>query len=60
MQLRKVCNHPYLFDGAEVGPPFTCDTHIINNSGKMVILDRLLSRLKEQGSRVLIFSQMTR
>ena len=21
MQLRKVCNHPYLFDGAEVGPP---------------------------------------
>ena len=22
MQLRKVCNHPYLFDGAEPGPPF--------------------------------------
>ena len=21
MQLRKVCNHPYLFDGAEQGPP---------------------------------------
>jgi SWI/SNF-related matrix-associated actin-dependent regulator of chromatin subfamily A member 5 len=21
MQLRKVCNHPYLFDGAEKGPP---------------------------------------
>jgi SWI/SNF-related matrix-associated actin-dependent regulator of chromatin subfamily A member 5 len=21
MQLRKVCNHPYLFDGAEPGPP---------------------------------------
>jgi len=21
MQLRKVCNHPYLFDGAEAGPP---------------------------------------
>lgn len=21
MQLRKVCNHPYLFDGAETGPP---------------------------------------
>jgi SWI/SNF-related matrix-associated actin-dependent regulator of chromatin subfamily A member 5 len=21
MQLRKVCNHPYLFDGAEEGPP---------------------------------------
>ncbi len=22
MQLRKVCNHPYLFEGAESGPPF--------------------------------------
>ena len=22
MQLRKVCNHPYLFEGAEPGPPF--------------------------------------
>jgi SWI/SNF-related matrix-associated actin-dependent regulator of chromatin subfamily A member 5 len=48
------------FDGAEPGPPYTCDTHIIENSGKMVILDRLLSRLKEEKSRVLIFSQMTR
>lgn len=26
----------------------------------MVILDKLLPRLKEQGSRVLLFSQMTR
>lgn len=26
----------------------------------MVILDKLLPKLKEQGSRVLIFSQMTR
>lgn len=24
MQLRKVCNHPYLFDGAEDGPPCKC------------------------------------
>ncbi len=22
MQLRKCCNHPYLFQGAEPGPPF--------------------------------------
>jgi len=22
MQLRKVCNHPYLFNGAEPGPPY--------------------------------------
>ncbi|XP_031801066.1 probable global transcription activator SNF2L1 isoform X2 [Sarcophilus harrisii] len=60
MQLRKCCNHPYLFDGAEPGPPYTTDAHIVNNSGKMVALDKLLAKLKEQESRVLIFSQMTR
>uniref|UniRef100_A0A8I5YCJ3 SWI/SNF related, matrix associated, actin dependent regulator of chromatin, subfamily a, member 1 n=2 Tax=Rattus norvegicus TaxID=10116 RepID=A0A8I5YCJ3_RAT len=60
MQLRKCCNHPYLFDGAEPGPPYTTDEHIVSNSGKMVALDKLLARIKEQGSRVLIFSQMTR
>ena len=26
MQLRKCCNHPYLFDGAEPGPPYTTDS----------------------------------
>ncbi|XP_067850488.1 SWI/SNF-related matrix-associated actin-dependent regulator of chromatin subfamily A member 5 isoform X1 [Heptranchias perlo] len=60
MQLRKCCNHPYLFDGAEPGPPYTTDTHLVVNSGKMVVLDKLLPKVKEQGSRVLIFSQMTR
>uniref|UniRef100_A0AAY4ENF1 SWI/SNF related, matrix associated, actin dependent regulator of chromatin, subfamily a, member 1 n=1 Tax=Denticeps clupeoides TaxID=299321 RepID=A0AAY4ENF1_9TELE len=60
MQLRKCCNHPYLFDGAEPGPPYTTDTHLVTNSGKMVALDKLLPKVKEQGSRVLIFSQMTR
>ncbi|CZR60344.1 probable ATPase component of chromatin remodeling complex (ISW1) [Phialocephala subalpina] len=60
MQLRKCCNHPYLFEGAEPGPPYTTDTHLINNAGKMVMLDRLLVRLKKEGSRILIFSQMSR
>ncbi|XP_051517056.1 probable global transcription activator SNF2L1 isoform X3 [Myxocyprinus asiaticus] len=60
MQLRKCCNHPYLFDGAEPGPPYTTDTHLATNSGKMVALDKLLPKVQEQGSRVLIFSQMTR
>jgi SNF2 family DNA or RNA helicase len=27
MQLRKCCNHPYLFQGAEPGPPFITGTH---------------------------------
>jgi SWI/SNF-related matrix-associated actin-dependent regulator of chromatin subfamily A member 5 len=60
MQLRKCCNHPYLFDGAEPGPPYTTDEHLVNNAAKMVMLDRLLKRMKAQGSRVLIFSQMSR
>jgi SWI/SNF-related matrix-associated actin-dependent regulator of chromatin subfamily A member 5 len=60
MQLRKCANHPYLFDGAEPGPPYTTDKHLVDNCGKMVILDKLLPKFQEQGSRVLIFSQMTR
>lgn len=60
MQLRKCCNHPYLFEGAEPGPPYTTDEHLVNNAGKMVILDKILTRMKKQGSRVLIFSQMSR
>ncbi|XP_042214025.1 chromatin-remodeling complex ATPase chain Iswi-like isoform X2 [Homarus americanus] len=60
MQLRKCCNHPYLFDGAEPGPPYTTDYHLVENAGKMVVLDKLLPKLKEMGSRVLLFSQMTR
>lgn len=60
MQLRKCCNHPYLFEGAEPGPPYTTDEHLVFNSGKMAILDKLLKRMKADGSRVLIFSQMSR
>jgi SWI/SNF-related matrix-associated actin-dependent regulator of chromatin subfamily A member 5 len=60
MQLRKVCNHPYLFDGAEEGPPFIDGPHLWENSGKMQLLNKLLPKLKDRGSRVLIFSQMTR
>ncbi|XP_054787919.1 ISWI chromatin-remodeling complex ATPase CHR11-like [Prosopis cineraria] len=60
MQLRKCCNHPYLFQGAEPGPPYTTGEHLITNAGKMVLLDKLLPKLKERDSRVLIFSQMTR
>jgi SWI/SNF-related matrix-associated actin-dependent regulator of chromatin subfamily A member 5 len=56
----QVCNHPYLFDGAEPGPPFINGPHIWENSGKMSLLSKLLPKLKAQGSRVLIFSQMTR
>lgn len=60
MQLRKVCNHPYLFEGAEPGPPYIEGSHLWENCGKLTLLHRLLPRLKAQGSRVLIFCQMTK
>ena len=60
MQLRKVCNHPYLFDGAEPGPPYSDGPHLWENAGKMQVLNKLLPKLKSKGSRVLIFCQMTR
>jgi len=59
MQLRKCSNHPYLFPGAEPGPPYIPGPHLIENAGKMVLLDKLLTKLQQEGSRVLIFSQMT-
>lgn len=62
MELKKVSNHPFLFEGAE--EKFISKEEqlrgIIMNSGKMVLMDKLLARLKEDGHRVLIFSQMVR
>jgi SNF2 family DNA or RNA helicase len=57
MHLRKCANHPYLFDGAEPGPPFTTDQHIIDNSGKLALLDKLLPKLKEQGKLIFAFKK---
>ena len=34
MQLRKCCNHPYLFQGAEPGPPFFTGEHLVDNAGQ--------------------------
>ncbi|KAL0388745.1 UNVERIFIED_CONTAM: ISWI chromatin-remodeling complex ATPase CHR17 [Sesamum radiatum] len=44
MQLRKCCNHPYLFQGAEPGPPYTTGEHLIENAGMMT---RLLDILED-------------
>lgn len=67
-ELKKASNHPYLFDGAE--EKFLAKAGgasrdnilkgMIMNSGKMVLLEQLLTRLKKEGHRVLIFSQMVR
>ena len=60
MQLRKCCGHPYLFEGIEDRTLDPLGRHVIDNCGKMVLVDKLLKKLKEKGHRVLIFSQMTR
>jgi len=60
MQLRKCTNHPYLFDGVEDMSLDPFGEHLIANCGKLLLLDKLLAKLKLAGSRVLIFSQMTR
>ena len=45
MQLKKVCNQPYLFDRIEPGPPYTDGDHIIEASMKFKVLDHLIPRL---------------
>jgi SWI/SNF-related matrix-associated actin-dependent regulator of chromatin subfamily A member 5 len=60
MQLRKACNHPYLFDGQEPGPPFVEGEHLVESSAKLKLLDALLAKAKAEDARVLVFSQMTR
>ena len=60
MQLRKCAGHPYLFPGVEDRTLPALGDHLIQNCGKMVLLDKLLKRLHERGHRVLLFTQMTR
>lgn len=58
LQLRKICNHTYLLPG--VAPdPYDVTEEIVSGSGKLLMLDRMLPRLKADGHRCLIFSQFT-
>jgi chromodomain-helicase-DNA-binding protein 1 len=61
-ELKKAANHPFLFDGVEVRTDSADETlkGLVMSSGKLVLLDKLLARLKADGHRVLIFSQMVR
>ncbi|KAK8792005.1 hypothetical protein WA158_005382 [Blastocystis sp. Blastoise] len=64
IQLRKCCNHPYLLEGTEHNETAglsekEIQDKLIKSSGKMVLLDKLLFKLKQEGHRVLIFSQFT-
>ncbi|KAK9148343.1 hypothetical protein Scep_007100 [Stephania cephalantha] len=58
MQLRKTCSHPYLFPGIEP-EPYVEGEHLVQVSGKLIILDMLLHKLHAAGHRVLLFSQTT-
>ncbi|KAL2629360.1 hypothetical protein R1flu_014046 [Riccia fluitans] len=62
MQLRKVCNHPYLIAGTEpeTGTPEFLQEMRIKASAKLMLLHSMLGKLKADGHRVLIFSQMTK
>jgi hypothetical protein len=61
MQLRKVCSHPFLFDwplDPNTRQPIL-NEELVDASGKMMVLDRLLSELFRRKHKVLLFSQFT-
>jgi SNF2 family DNA or RNA helicase len=64
VQLRKVCNHPYLFHpytrSIAGASDFVFDEDAVRCCGKFALLDRILPKLKATGHRVLIFNQMTK
>ncbi|XP_014214280.1 chromodomain-helicase-DNA-binding protein Mi-2 homolog isoform X2 [Copidosoma floridanum] len=65
MDLKKCCNHPYLFPAASqeapTGPNGNYESSaLIKAAGKLVLLSRMLKKLRDDGHRVLIFSQMTK
>merc|ERR1719412_1656818 len=64
MQLRKLCNHPFMFQHIEES--YTNHTgmrdlgpDIYRSSGKFELIDRILPKMKESGHRILMFCQMT-
>eukprot|EP00063_Salmo_salar_P047275 XP_014022110.1 PREDICTED: chromodomain-helicase-DNA-binding protein 5-like isoform X7 [Salmo salar] len=65
MDLKKCCNHPYLFPVAAVEAPVLSNgsydgNQLVKSSGKLTLLQKMLKKLKDEGHRVLIFSQMTK
>lgn len=63
IELKKCCNHAFLTKPNESEKRDSNEDYlqqVIRGSGKLVLLDKLLVRLREKGHRVLIFSQMVR
>lgn len=68
VQLRKLCNHPFMFQAIEekycehVGTQASgviTGPDLFRASGKFELLDRILPKLKATNHRVLLFCQMT-
>uniref|UniRef100_A0A674DLG3 Chromodomain helicase DNA binding protein 3 n=1 Tax=Salmo trutta TaxID=8032 RepID=A0A674DLG3_SALTR len=65
MDLKKCANHPYLFPVASMEARKTASgayegTDLTKASGKLTLLQKMMRKLKDQGHRVLVFSQMTK
>jgi len=54
MQLRKICQHPFLFDSVEdkINPAGLIDDKLIRTSGKIELLSRVLPKFFATGHRV--------
>ncbi|PFH60670.1 hypothetical protein XA68_10582 [Ophiocordyceps unilateralis] len=61
MQLRKLCNHPFVFDEVEnvMNPMSVSNDLLWRTAGKFELLDRILPKYQATGHRVLMFFQMT-
>ena len=61
MQLRKICNHPFVFEEVErsIVPNGGNNDQLWRVSGKFELLDRILPKFQRTGHRVLMFFQMT-
>ncbi|XWS72736.1 hypothetical protein CRYUN_Cryun02cG0066000 [Craigia yunnanensis] len=59
MELRKLCCHPYMLEGVEPNLEDANEAYkqLLESSGKLQLLDKMMIKLKEQGHRVLIYSQ---
>ncbi|KAL4022127.1 hypothetical protein IC575_015850 [Cucumis melo] len=59
MELRKLCCHAYMLEGVEpdIEDPEEAYKQLLETSGKLHLLDKMMVRLKEQGHRVLIYTQ---
>ncbi|KAK7709069.1 transcriptional regulator [Botryosphaeria dothidea] len=61
MQLRKLCNHPFVFEEVEdqINPGRGTNDLLWRTAGKFELLDRILPKFRQTGHRVLMFFQMT-